>query len=214
MIPVMNKSSISHIAAVVTIAAGAAAMYVERKRRKKEEKGDEITKPMVEKSDPKEEAIAVTPEPVEPEPEPEPEPVKPVPDTTPTTGNKKVVVLVTSYATNPNIKANQDRAMTILKGLKVSDDQLETIDGAAKQLREKRNELFGLSGIRAKYPQFFVIDQNEQTNFLASWEDFEMMNEMGTLKASLNLAWSHDKNERAIGKNSQQPSNPVTQIGS
>uniref|UniRef100_A0A7S0TA28 Uncharacterized protein n=1 Tax=Pseudo-nitzschia delicatissima TaxID=44447 RepID=A0A7S0TA28_9STRA len=186
MIPVMNKSTISHIAAAVTIAAGAAAMYVERKRRKKEEKGDEITKPMVEKSDPpKEEAIAVTPEPVEPEAKREPEPE---PETTPTTGNKKVVVLVTSYAANPNIKANQDRAMTILKGLKVSDDQMETIDGAAKQLRGKRNELFGLSGIRAKYPQFFVIDQNDQTNFLASWEDFEMMNEMGTLKASLNLA--------------------------
>jgi len=104
------------------------------------------------------------------------------------TGNKSVLVLISSYQTNPNLKSNQDRAMTILKGLKIPDHQLETIDGAAPANKERRNELFGISGIRAKYPQFFVVDQTDTTTFVADWDNFEAMNEMGTLKETLNLA--------------------------
>ena len=204
MIPLPKATSQLYVAAAVTIAAGAAAVMVERKRRKKpsskkvkkekdEKKADSSTsvvetkKKKKKRSKSKEEkivvaaAVPVTPESSETEEVVEPAPVA-------QSGNKKIVVLVTSYCTNPQIRANQDMAMTILKGLKIKDDQLETIDGAAKDNREKRNELFGVSGIRAKYPQFFVVDQSDTTSFLANWDDFQAMNEMGTLKQSLNLA--------------------------
>ena len=79
-------------------------------------------------------------------------------------------------------------AMTILKGMKIGDDRMETIDGSKPENKEKRNELFGISGIRAKYPQFFVVDQSDATTFLADWDGFQEMNEMGSLKESINLA--------------------------
>lgn len=103
------------------------------------------------------------------------------------TGNKKVVVLISSYSPNIQQKTNQDRALTILKGLRMGVDQLETIDGADTANKEKRNKLFALSGIRAKYPQFFLVDASDQTKFLADWDGFEAMNEMGSLKESINL---------------------------
>ena len=113
---------------------------------------------------------------------------EPTPEPTAATGNKKVVVLISSYGGNIQIKTNQERAFTILKGMKVEGDQLEIVDGAKAPNREKRNELFGVSGIRAKYPQFFVVDQTDKTHFVANWEDFEAMNDMGCLKQTLNLA--------------------------
>jgi hypothetical protein len=70
---------------------------------------------------------------------------------------------------------------------------METIDGAKPENKEKRNELFGVSGIRAKYPQFFLVDaaassDTTTTTFLADWEEFESMHEMGSLKESMNMA--------------------------
>ncbi len=101
--------------------------------------------------------------------------------------SKKILVLVTSYSPNPHTRSYQDRAMTILRGLKIANDQIETIDGALAANREKRNELFRLSGIGPKYPQFFLVDSNDETTFLADYDGFESMNEVGTLKYSMNL---------------------------
>jgi hypothetical protein len=109
------------------------------------------------------------------------------PTETTSAGNKKLLVLISSYSANHQTKSNQDRALTILKSLKLGPDQMETIDGAAPANRDKRNELFGLSGIRAKYPQFFLVDASDTTAFMTDWEGFESMNEVGTLKSSMNL---------------------------
>jgi len=103
-------------------------------------------------------------------------------------GNNKLFVLISSFSSNHQQKSHQDRALTILKGLQIGPDQMETIDGAAPANKEKRNELFVLSGIRAKYPQFFLVDASDKTTFLTDWEGFELMHEMGTLSESMNLA--------------------------
>ena len=180
MIAVLKQTQSLHIAATVTIAAGAAAVYVNRKRRTQPSKSfDDETTEKTSKTKP--EAPAPTNTVQEP-------PVVDRPEAARATSNKRVVVLVTSYYGNPHTRPNQERAMTILNGLKVGDDQLEILDGAAPANKEKRNKLFALSGIRAKYPQFFVVDQNDTTTFLADWEGLEAMNEMGSLKESLNLA--------------------------
>ncbi len=79
--------------------------------------------------------------------------------------------------------------------MKIPDHQLELVDGAAPSNKERRNDLFGISGIRAKYPQIFVVVDNDDdddatpttTTFVADWEGFEAMNEMGTLRETLNL---------------------------
>jgi hypothetical protein len=166
MIDIKSASSL-YIAVAVTIAAVASGIYVERRRRKQESDGESKAKEL-------DVAAAQAPQVEEEKTEAPP-------------SNKKLLVLISSYSPNIQQKTNQDRAFTIIKGLKIGDDQIETIDGAVAANREKRNELFGLSGIRAKYPQFFLVDGGT-TKFLADWDGFEAMNEMGTLKESVNLS--------------------------
>ncbi len=210
----MKQPTYVKIAAAATVAAGAAAVYHEHERRKTEKTKNSTTekkksktetspdKPKKskkssskspeskrkskassgEKTKTKTESTDKSPTKVEPISTPA------APEPKATTGNKKIVVLISSYGGNIQIKTNQERAFTILKGMKVEGDQLEVVDGAVAPNREKRNELFGVSGIRAKYPQFFVVDQTDKTHFVANWEDFEAMNDMGSLKKTLNLA--------------------------
>jgi len=110
------------------------------------------------------------------------------PTATKGSGNRKLLVLISSYMPTLKQRTSQDRAFTILNGIGISPDQMETVDGAMATNKEKRNELFGVSGIRAKYPQFFLVDDNQQTEFFADWEDFEAMNDSGILKETLVLA--------------------------
>lgn len=44
-------------------------------------------------------------------------------------------------------------------------------------LEPRRNELFGISGIRGNYPQFFFLHQDGTTTFLGGWERIEMLND-------------------------------------
>jgi len=168
MIDIKSASSL-YIAAAITIAAVASGIYVERRRRSQESDGETKAKEL-------DVAAAAQEPPVVEEEKTEAPP-----------SNKKLLVLISSYSPNIQQKTNQERAFTIIKGLKIGDDKMETIDGAVAANREKRNELFGLSGIRAKYPQFFLVD-GDTTTFLADWDGFEAMNEMGTLKESVNLS--------------------------
>jgi len=110
------------------------------------------------------------------------------PTATKGSGNRKLLVLISSYMPTLKQRTSQDRAFTILNGIGIGPDQMETVDGAMSTNKEKRNELFGVSGIRAKYPQFFLVDGNQQTEFFADWEDFEAMNDSGILKETLVLA--------------------------
>lgn len=199
------------IAAAATVAVGAAAVYHEHERRKTEKSKKSTTEKKKSKEDSspdkskkskkssskspemKRKSKSSSSEKTKTKPESTDKSVEPIatpaaPEPKATTGNKKVVVLISSYGGNIQIKTNQERAFTILKGMKVEGDQLEIVDGAKAPNREKRNELFGVSGIRAKYPQFFVVDQTDKTHFVANWEDFEAMNDMGCLKQTLNIA--------------------------
>jgi len=98
--------------------------------------------------------------------------------------NKKILMLISSTSGRVDQKTAQDRALTILKGMQVSPEQL---DGAIPANRERRNELFVISGIRAHYPQFFLIDANNEIKYFADWEAFETMHDMGSLLELMNL---------------------------
>jgi hypothetical protein len=106
--------------------------------------------------------------------------------------NKRLLMLFSSTSDRPNQKTAQNRALTILKGMRIDDQSqyLEQLDGASTDPnhRERRNELFALSGcIREQYPQFFLVDCNDKIKFLCEWETFELMNDAGILSGFMNL---------------------------
>ena len=46
----------------------------------------------------------------------------------------------------------------------------------------RRNELFKLSGLRGEYPQFFLIDkENDSITFLGNYEKIEAINDASSL---------------------------------
>jgi len=63
------------------------------------------------------------------------------------------------------------------------------IDGADPSVKELRNELFGISGVRGSYPQVFLTDQVEKTEFIGGFEKIQNLVEenstpVATLEAS------------------------------
>ena len=54
------------------------------------------------------------------------------------------------------------------------------VDGALDENRERRNELFGISGQRGKYPQVF-IDREGAVEFVGSWDTLETLNDMSQI---------------------------------
>jgi hypothetical protein len=101
---------------------------------------------------------------------------------------KKLLMLISTMSGRQDQKAAQERAVTILKGMQIESgsDLFEQLDGADPANRTRRNELFAISGLRAKYPQFFLVD-GDKTEFLADFESFEYMHDSGSLHDSMNL---------------------------
>jgi len=102
-------------------------------------------------------------------------------------GNKRLLMLVSSTSGRQEQKTAQDRALTILKGMRIDSQHLEQLDGADPKQIERRNELFAISGIRAHYPQFFLVDADDKVKFLCTWDSFELMHDMDSLSESMNL---------------------------
>merc|ERR1711865_706836 len=101
--------------------------------------------------------------------------------------NKRLLILISSSSGRHEQKTAQDRALTILKGMGIDPEQLELIDGSDPDHRQRRNDLFAISGIRAMYPQFFTVDADDNIKFLANWESFEFMHDSGSLSDSMKL---------------------------
>jgi hypothetical protein len=93
-----------------------------------------------------------------------------------------VLVLCSNQSLTREVAVNQEKALTILKFQGIA---YYTLDGADPSNKDQRNELFETSGIRAKYPQFFVTDISGQTTFWGDWQRFETANEAGSLAKEL-----------------------------
>jgi short subunit dehydrogenase-like uncharacterized protein len=106
-----------------------------------------------------------------------------VPATVPksTESTKRVLVLVSNQSFERSVLENQRNAMVVLdaKGIKYT-----TLDGADPANKAARNELFALSGLRAKYPQFFVV-QGEVHTFFGGMDTFNEAHEDGSLANEL-----------------------------
>ena len=78
---------------------------------------------------------------------------------------------------------NQKRALTILEAIGIQPEVLDAADPANDIVRD---ELYGMSGIREKFPQFFLV-QGDRTSFFADFMELDNMNEEGTLAEWLRM---------------------------
>ena len=97
--------------------------------------------------------------------------------------SKYLLVLMSSQSLSRDQLAITHKVQSIAKAHKIP---LQELDGSIQSNRERRNDLFRLSGSWAKYPQFFVVEQG-QTMFFGDWDTVDYLNENGTLVDSF---WS------------------------
>ena len=94
-----------------------------------------------------------------------------------------VLMLFSSQSLSRDQLAYQQQAKTIFMANNVP---VAEIDGALIHNRDKRNELFNISGLWAKYPQFFVVGEKD-TLFWGDWDTLQDQNEDGNVVSSLGL---------------------------
>lgn len=105
----------------------------------------------------------------------------------PIASNKQFLVLVSELSSFREVTANQQMSFSILNGMSL---KYKVLDGAAPQNKKRRDELFDLSGVRAEYPQFFVVEGDDVNNIQATsyagdWDWFKGMNENNNLQSFL-----------------------------
>ncbi|EEC43046.1 predicted protein [Phaeodactylum tricornutum CCAP 1055/1] len=101
----------------------------------------------------------------------------------------KLLVLCSNQTMSRRVTSHQEKAYTILKAHRIP---FETLDGADAWNKSRREELFQISGLRAQYPQFFLIDETSgTTTFWGDWERFMYANEDDVLVNELGLTPSY-----------------------
>jgi short subunit dehydrogenase-like uncharacterized protein len=93
----------------------------------------------------------------------------------------RLLFLFSSQSSSRHVFKNQQYAETILAANHVD---YTSLDGADPALASVRDDLFAISGKTAKYPQFFLI-QNDDVTFWGDWERFQTANETGSLREEL-----------------------------
>jgi len=83
---------------------------------------------------------------------------------------------------NRKVAENQERARTLLKALGLDYFELE---GSDPQNKLRRNQLFELSGRPIKYPQFFLLEEVLETQFIGDADELEVLNDASSLPESI-----------------------------
>ena len=91
---------------------------------------------------------------------------------------KKLICLISQGCPDRTQSSNQENATNWLSARSVP---YTIIDGMDPDQREERNILFGISGIRGNYPQFFFEHPDGTFTFLGSFDKIEMLNETNGL---------------------------------
>jgi hypothetical protein len=92
--------------------------------------------------------------------------------------SSKLIMLISLASGNIQQKTNQDRARSMVMN---KFDTIEQVDGSDPTEKDVRNKLFGISGLRGKYPQFFWQDATGNITFLGDYDWIEGLNESGIL---------------------------------
>lgn len=92
--------------------------------------------------------------------------------------NSRLVALISkSFATAKQL-SEQSRGINILQSRRFA---VEVIDGSDLSKRNRRNELFRVSGLRGQYPQFFLEDSRGHQLYIGGFEAVEDINEASSL---------------------------------
>ena len=101
-------------------------------------------------------------------------------DGTTTVNGQTLVILLSTTSGNLVQKANQDRALVLLDSSRIRP---EILDGADASNLELCDHLFGVSGIRGVYPQFFLKKvATGEYSFFGTYRTIESMNDEGPLE--------------------------------
>mmetsp|Transcript_10804 Transcript_10804/g.31994 ORF Transcript_10804/g.31994 Transcript_10804/m.31994 type:complete len:238 (+) Transcript_10804:606-1319(+) len=92
--------------------------------------------------------------------------------------HKTFLVLISSCLVDRTQALNQRRGLELLRAKKIS---FETLDGGDPDMRMRRNELFKICGIKVKYPQFFLLDEDGSTSYFGDWNKLENINEASSM---------------------------------
>lgn len=90
----------------------------------------------------------------------------------------RLVLLLTSLSIKRDQVANQKLMQTILESQEFLE--VDLLDGADPQHKLRRNELFEISGLRANYPQLFVM-AGTKVRFVGDLERVQQLNDNGLL---------------------------------
>ncbi|CAJ1962617.1 unnamed protein product [Cylindrotheca closterium] len=105
--------------------------------------------------------------------------------------------------------ANQDLVATMMESQGLA---AEVVDGADPANRERRNELFGISGLRAKYPQLFAVkSKDEPPTFIGNFETIQELNECGQLNEAHLLGVSESAETKSADTIPSPTPSPTTQ---
>ena len=78
----------------------------------------------------------------------------------PSRRNNQLLILLSHGVSSPIQEGNCRRALQLLRAKNV--DYIE-VDGMDPSQKSRRDELFGISGVRGSYPQIFVVTEQEET---------------------------------------------------
>jgi hypothetical protein len=98
------------------------------------------------------------------------------PVSTPVEANR-LLVLMSGQSLSREQASIRHQMSTILQCHEIPYDE---VDGSDPTKRERRNELFKLSGLHAKYPQLFIQEDGE-TKFWGTWDTLQQCNDAGML---------------------------------
>jgi hypothetical protein len=107
----------------------------------------------------------------------------------------RLVVLLSNFSGTLKQRAEQQRAISILKGRNISN--LDEVDGSSLCNKNRRNLLFEISGERGKYPQFFLQKDQNIIIHLGNFEWLEYMNDIGSLTNETIFGASHSTSLRS-----------------
>lgn len=102
-------------------------------------------------------------------------------------GGKKLILLISSMC-NSQVKGQQNHTKAVIEGLGVPTSNLEILDGCEKEVKERRNQLWDVSGVRAKYPQLFAVESDGTTiSFVGDYENIISLHDNGSLGTQIGL---------------------------
>ena len=108
---------------------------------------------------------------------------------------KRVLLLVSSAPINRLQVARQERALVMLRD---HDVRFDLFDGSDPSNKDRRDELFGISGMYGHYPQFFLLDSDDGTTFFGTFKTIEGMFDAGIFLSSIDSKSTSSGNDKAL----------------